>query len=76
MVFIISLKDRRYLFLTIENRVKPGEGTAMVTAGSGAEPGLQLRALSTLALLFAQRHAAAAAEVKRALSLSSPSEDH
>ena len=71
MVFVISLKDRRYLFLTIENRVKPGEGTAMVTAGSVAEPGLQLRAPSTLA----QRHAAAA-EVERVLSLSSPREDH
>lgn len=75
MVFVISLKDRRYLFLTIENRVKPGEGTAMVTAGSVAEPGLQLRAPRTLALLFAQRHAAAA-EVERVLSLSSPREDH
>lgn len=75
MVFIISLKDRRYLFLTIANRVKPGEGTAMVTAGSAAEPGLQLRALSTLALLSTQGHAAAA-EVERALSPSSPREDH
>ena len=46
----------------------------MVAAGSVAEPGLQLRALSTLALLSTQRHAAAEAE--RDLSPLSPREDH
>lgn len=51
----------------------------MVAAGSVAEPGLQLRALSTLALLSTQHHAAAAAaaaEAERDLSPSSPREDH
>ena len=49
----------------------------MVAAGSVAEPGLQLRALSTLALLSTQHHAAAAAaaEAERDLSPSSPRED-